>query len=190
MPCYRLVPVLQRRVLLQGLKPAISACSVIGYEGDVDRAVCVHLREHLRAVCEHLREHLRGQFVNIFAHFVNIFGSECAPTPRAPPPPCSPSRKNFAYFGSAAFATGRTAGVGVVFPAGASVMAPSEVQSTDAAAALQHPDDHAGSPVSRSRARLRGRPYGLRLNCDSTVCSPKCGRAHSRVAVIVLHPPE
>ena len=30
----------------------------------------------------------------------------------------------FAYFGSAAFATGRTAGVGVVFPAGASVMAP------------------------------------------------------------------
>ena len=78
----------------------------------------------------------------------------------------------------------------VVFPAGASVMAPPEVRSTDAAAALQHPDDHAGSPVSRSRARLRGRPYGLRLNCDSTVCSPKCGRAHSRVAVIVLHPPE
>ena len=33
-----------------------------------------------------------GQFVNISAHFVNIFGSECAPTPRAPPPPCSPSR--------------------------------------------------------------------------------------------------
>ena len=43
----------------------------------------------------------------------------------------------------------------VAFPAGASVMAPPEVQSTDPAAALQHPDDHAGSPVSRSRARVR-----------------------------------
>jgi hypothetical protein len=42
---------------------------------------------------------------------------------------------------------GAAAGVAVVFPAGASVMAPPEVQSTDPAAALQHPDDHAGSPV-------------------------------------------
>ena len=40
-------------------------------------------------------------------------------------------------------------------PAGASVMAPPEVQSTDPAAAPQHPHDHAGSRMSRSRARLR-----------------------------------
>ena len=43
----------------------------------------------------------------------------------------------------------------VVLPAGASVMAPPEVQSTDPAAAPQHPHDHAGSRMSRSRARLR-----------------------------------
>ena len=30
MPCYRLVPVLKRRVMLQGLIQAISACSVLG----------------------------------------------------------------------------------------------------------------------------------------------------------------
>ena len=34
-------------------------------------------------------------------------------------------------------------------------MAPPEVQSTDPAAAPQHPHDHAGSRMSRSRARLR-----------------------------------
>ena len=51
-------------------------------------------------------------------------------------------------------------------------MAPPEVQSTEPAAALQHPDDHAGSPVSRSRARLRGRPYGLRLTAVQQFALP------------------
>ena len=71
---------------------------------------------------------------------------------------------------------GAAAGVAVVFPAGASVMAPPEVQSTDPAAALQHPDDHAGSPVEcHDRGQGCGDvPMACDSSCGSTDCSPKC----------------
>ena len=76
-------------------------------------------------------------------------------------------------------------------PAGASVMAPPEVQSTDPAAALQHlgrPRWQSGVPIE---SMATGFPR-MRLNYGSVQhhCSPNCGRGLSRAAAIVLYPPE